>query len=173
MDRNTTKSESYTPISATTFTNSLSNNVPALHKNSNTNVTYSVVDYNSKIVSPNTEATYLEVGTNTGALVPHEMTNVGDEIFQLRVQAVVASSEPTKWGTSVNKTPYYHISILDIPRYEVGLDPDFNTSASGEGIKSKILVGHKAYTQNIKTDIATYPPTISHDYIRLNNLRYL
>ncbi len=141
MDRNTTKAESYTPISATTFTNSLSNNVPALHKNSNTNVTYSVVDYNSKIVAPNTTATYLEVGTNTGALDPHEMTNVGDEIFQLRVQAVVASSEPAKWGTSVNKTPYYHISILDIPRY-------FVTSGM-----TAPQVGDKAYTQNIKTDI--------------------
>ena len=138
FDRNTTKAQSEAPIEASTFTNSLSSGVPVLHSGSNANVTYSVEDYVPKSVDPDD---YLEVGEHTGALDPHRMTANGNDIFQLRVNAVVKSSAEEKWGTSVSKNTYYHISVLDIPRYVVPSTTYVPTP------------GTKVYTENIKTDI--------------------
>lgn len=141
FDRNTTKAQSEHPIEATTFTNSLSNGVPVLHGGANPVVDYTVVDYVPKDV---TVANYLRFTTeHTGALNPQAMTIKDNAIFQLRVNAEVGSTEEDKWGTSVNKNTYYHISILDIPRYVVTKDmtaPNVGTKVSTENIKTDIVM---------------------------------
>ena len=139
FDRNTTKAQSEHPIEATTFTNSLSNGVPVLHGGANPVVDYTVVDYVPKGV---TASEYLTFTTeHTGALNPQAMTIKDNAIFQLRVNAEVGSTEEDKWGTSVNKNTYYHISVLDIPRYVV---PSTTYTPAP---------GTKVSTENIKTDI--------------------
>ena len=143
-DRNTTITESQAPISATTFKNGLSSDIPTIlaPNASNNKVTFTVDDGAGTTVA--TPATYLEVGGHTGALTAKTMTMDGSgNIFKLRVKADVESTDATL-GSCVTKTAYYYVSVLDIPTYIIGSNQaDFDNFEPGKEVE----------TTNIKTDL--------------------
>lgn len=140
-NRNTTLSESQTPIHAYTFMNGLVNSVPKLMGAVDAPVNFDVIDYYSE-----GKGTTTILGIDAkGELDPKQMTlRDNGSIFKLRVKATVHSSDETTWGDCVAKETYFDISIIDIPTYAVSDDMDKFAN---------IEVGKTATTENISTDI--------------------
>lgn len=141
IDRSTTIEQSRTPLSATTFLNSLSNSLPKLYEGKNSNVDFSF-DGASKPVKI---SDYLDFSGDDGGLDPKAMTVDTDDIFTIRIKATVKSTDDTNLGECTRKYTYYDVSILDIPTFILG------DKASYEALN--IVAGSKVTTTNISTDI--------------------
>lgn len=145
VDRSTTIEQSKTPLSATTFMNSLSNSLPVLYKGKNENVAFGLSDaYGTGV----TIGDFLELAGDDGALNPKAMTVKDGNVFKLRVTATVSSSK-AGLGDCIKKTTSYDVSILDIPTYIIGNKATYD--ALGE--EKTPSPGHAVTTENISTDI--------------------
>ena len=140
IDRSTTIEQSRTPLSATTFMNSLSNSLPKLYEGKNGNVVFSFDGASESV----TISDYLAFSDDDGGLDPKAMT-VTDDIFTIRIKATVKSTDDANLGTCTRKYTYYDVSILDIPTFILG------NKASYEALN--IVAGSKVTTTNISTDI--------------------